>query len=52
MAGSDSRREGNRKSARADQISMAARLGLVAWEIVWTILHEHVLRGTGPWRLL
>jgi hypothetical protein len=43
MGGSQKRdREAKRESARTDQISMVARLALVVWEIIWTLLREHI----------
>jgi hypothetical protein len=41
-----------RESARTDQISIAVRVVLMIWEIVWTLVREHVLQGPGPGRLL
>ena len=31
---------------------MAIRFVLMVWEIVWTLVREHALRGTGPGPLL
>ncbi len=39
-------------SERTDQISLAVRLLMMTWEIIWTLVREHVFRGTGPRRLL
>ncbi len=55
MTGSKKRRrrsEGKRESTRTDQIGTGIRLVTMIWEIVWTIIHELVDRGTGPGRLL
>lgn len=53
MAGSDRRhRNAKRDSGKADQISTAVRLALLAWEIVSTLVREHILQEVGPWRLL
>ena len=50
MAGSDRRRrKAKRESGRADQISVAVRLALLGWEVVTTLIREHILRGAGPW---
>ena len=55
MTGSGKRR--GRKVERqgaghADQIGAAARIVMLIWEIVWTLVREHVLKGTGPGHLL
>jgi hypothetical protein len=34
------------------QISVAVRLVMMIWEIIWALVREHILRGTGPQRLL
>lgn len=53
MGGSKKRHPAaQRERARTDQISTAVRLILLVWEIVSTLVREHVLRGAGPWRLL
>jgi hypothetical protein len=54
MTGSKKRRRRavRQENTRTDQISTAVRLVTMVWEIVWTIIHEMVARGTGPGRLL
>ena len=47
----DSSKE-HRRCERAAQIGLAARLVTMIWEIVWTLVREHVFHGTGPGRLL
>lgn len=37
---------------RVDQISAAARIVTMVWEIVWTLVDELVFRRTGPGRFL
>ena len=37
---------------RADQITAGVRIVAMAWEVVWTLVDELVLRRTGPRRLL
>ena len=39
-------------SERTGQLSTAVRLVMMIWEIIWTLVREHMLRGTGPRRLL
>ncbi len=45
-------RESTKRSERTREISTAIRVVMILWEIVWTLVHEHVLHGTGPGRLL
>ena len=45
-------RASTKRDERAREISTALRAALVIWEIVQVLIHEHVLHGTGPWRLL
>ena len=45
-------RESMRRDERTREISAAVRVVLLLWEIVWTLVREHVLRGTGPGRPL
>jgi len=55
MAGSKKHRRGKsrRENARTDLIiSVAVRIVMMIWEVVWTLVREHLLRGTGPGRLL
>jgi hypothetical protein len=40
------------RSERAREVSMTVRAVLMIWEIVWTLVREHVSRGTGPGPLL
>jgi hypothetical protein len=46
------RRHSAEHRVRADQITAAARVFTMTWEIVWTLVDELVLRRTGPGRLL
>jgi hypothetical protein len=46
------KRPGAARRARTDQACTAVRIALLTWEIVWTLVREHVLRGTGPGSLL
>ena len=45
-------RESAERGERTREISTAVRVALMLWEIIWTLLRERVLRGTGPERLL
>ncbi len=42
------KRQDAERHVRTDQVSMAVRIAMLTWEIVWTLVREHVLRGTGP----
>ncbi len=37
---------------RAYEITTAARAVMMIWEIIWELVRDHVIRGTGPGRLL
>jgi len=45
-------RERAERSERTREISTALRIVLMLWEIVWTLVRDHVIRGTGPGRFL
>ena len=45
-------RESAERGERTREIGTAVRVVLMLWEIIWTLVREHVLRGTGPGRLL
>jgi hypothetical protein len=47
-----SEQESAKRSERAREISTAARVVIMAWEIVWTLVRDHMSRGTGPGPLL
>ncbi len=54
MTGSKKReieRPGAEHREHTDQTGTAVRLVMMIWEIVWTLVRGHVLRGTGPGRL-
>lgn len=41
-----------KRDERMREISTAVRAALAVWEIVWTLVREHVLHGPGSGRLL
>jgi hypothetical protein len=45
-------REEAERRERTREISTAVRVVLMLWEIVWTLVRDHVIRGTGPGRFL
>jgi hypothetical protein len=45
-------RESTERGERTRDISTAVRVVLMFWEIIWTLVRDHVIRGTGPGRLL
>lgn len=45
-------RESMKRDERTREITAAVRAALVIWEIVWTLIREHMLRGPGSGRLL
>jgi hypothetical protein len=40
----------NADRERTREISTAVRIVLMIWEIVWTLIRDHVITGTGPGR--
>jgi len=43
-------RPGAEHREHTDQTGTAVRLVMMTWEIVWTLVRGHVLRGTDPGR--
>jgi hypothetical protein len=48
----DAERRKRENEERRAEITMAARAVIVIWELVWALIREHLLTGTGSGRLL
>ena len=44
--------ESTKRGERMREVNTAVRAALMIWEIVWMLVREHLLRGTGPGRPL